>query len=88
MELANTRGQSTVPSNRLMQMMRHHPLVFYFLLAIGISWVYELLVFGVLYHAGWSLWGILVWTLGPTLAAALKGADRSGAHRAGLGSRT
>jgi hypothetical protein len=36
MELLNTRGQSTAPSNRLVQMLRHHPLVFFFLLAFGL----------------------------------------------------
>jgi CAAX protease family protein len=42
MELANTRGQSTVPSNSLPQVLRRHPLLFYFLLAFGLTWAYEL----------------------------------------------
>ncbi len=37
MELLNTRGQSTAPSNSLVQMMRRHPLVFYFLMAFGFT---------------------------------------------------
>ena len=48
MELSNTRGQATSPSNRLVQMMRRHPLVFFFLMAFSFTWAYEVIVFGVL----------------------------------------
>src|SRR6266516_1583892 len=36
MELSHTRGKAPTPSNRLMQIMRQHPLLFYFLLAFGV----------------------------------------------------
>ena len=35
MELSNTRGQSTGPSNSLVQMRRRYPLLCYFLIAFG-----------------------------------------------------
>jgi membrane protease YdiL (CAAX protease family) len=84
MELSNTRGQSTGPSNRLVQVLRRHPLFFYFLLAFGFTWAYELLVLRVLHPPSllWSLLLTLVWTLGPTLAAFLMTAVTQG--RAGI----
>jgi hypothetical protein len=84
MELSNTRGPSTGPSNRLPQVLRRHPLVFYFLLAFGFTWAYELLVLRVLHPPSllWSLLLTFVWTLGPTLAAFLMTAVTQG--RAGI----
>lgn len=39
MELSPTRGQATGPSNSLVQIMRRHPLFFFFLMAYGFSWL-------------------------------------------------
>jgi membrane protease YdiL (CAAX protease family) len=53
--------------------MRQHPLWCYFLIAFGLTWAYELLVFGVL-HISFSssvLWPLLLTLVGPTLAAFL-----------------
>jgi membrane protease YdiL (CAAX protease family) len=81
MELTHTRGQSTAPSNHLVQAMRQHPLLFYFLLAFAFSWAYELLVFGVL-HVPFNLFSNVPVILGPTLAAFLMIAVTQG--RAGI----
>jgi membrane protease YdiL (CAAX protease family) len=84
MELSPTRGQATGPSNRLVQLLRHHPLVSYFLLAFGFAWAYDLTVFRVL-HPPSLPWGVLLFlglTLGPTLAAFLMTAVMQG--RAGI----
>jgi uncharacterized protein len=70
MELSNTPGQSTAPSNSLLQMMRRHPLSFYFLMAFGFTWIYELLVFALL-HLPLLPWGVPLAIVGPTLAAFL-----------------
>src|SRR5215471_4497486 len=70
MELTHTRGQSTARSNHLVQAMRQHPLLFYFLLAFAFSWAYELLIFGVL-HVAFNLFSNVPVILGPTLAAFL-----------------
>jgi uncharacterized protein len=83
MELSHIRGHVTVPSNHLVQIMRQHPLVFYFLIAFGLSWVYELLVFGILRFPFDWIW-VLLLTFGPTLAAFLMTAiiqGRTGALR-------
>jgi membrane protease YdiL (CAAX protease family) len=80
MELSHTRGIAPVPSNRLVQIMRQHPLVCYFLIAFGLTWAYELLVFGVL-HISFSssvLWPLLLTLVGPTLAAFLMTAVTQG----------
>ncbi len=84
MELSNTWGQSTTPSHRLVQLMRRHPLLFYFLLAFGFTWAYELTVYRVLLTPS-SPWGVLLTLaliLGPTLAAFLMTAVTQG--RAGI----
>lgn len=75
MELTHTRGQAMGPIKHLVEVMRQHPLLFFFLFALGFSGVYVVLVWGVL-HAPTSLpWGGLLnlgFTLiGPTLAAFL-----------------
>jgi uncharacterized protein len=82
MELSHTRGIAPAPSNRLVQIMHQHPLLFYFLIAFGSTWAYELLVFGVLHTPFSSLWALLLLTLGPTLAAFLMTAVTQG--RAGI----
>ena len=70
MELSHIRGYATAPSHHLVQIMRQHPLVFYFLIAFGLSWAYELLVFGILRLPFDWMW-VLLLTLGPTVAAFL-----------------
>jgi CAAX protease family protein len=80
MELSHPRGIAPAPSNHLVQIMRQHPLLFYFLIAFGLSWAYELLVFGVL-HISFSssmLWPLLLTLVGPTLAAFLMTAVTQG----------
>jgi membrane protease YdiL (CAAX protease family) len=69
MELTHTRGQVTGPSNRLVQMMRRHPLLCYFLIALGFSWAYELIVYGILHLPEASIGRAFI--LGPTFAAFL-----------------
>ena len=68
MELSNTRGQSTAPSNSLSQVMRRHPLFFYFLMAFGFTWLYEVPIFGLL-HLPHFPWIIPAPFLGPTVSA-------------------
>jgi len=68
MELSNTRGQATSPSNRLVQMMRRHPLLCYFLLAFCLTWAFELLAL-LLWHPYHGMAPILL--LGPALSALL-----------------
>jgi membrane protease YdiL (CAAX protease family) len=76
-----TWGQAIDPSNHLVQLMRRYPLVFYFLIAFGFSWAYELTVYRALHNPVYSLWQALVdlgWCLGPTLAAFLMTAVMQG----------
>ncbi len=66
--------QAVGPTKRLVQLLRCYPLVFYFLLAFGFTWAYELTLYRVLLTPGFSLRGVLLdlgFTLGPTLAAFL-----------------
>jgi len=80
-----TGGQSMTSSKRLSHVMRRYPLFFYFLLAFGFTWVYELTVYRALFTPGLSLRGVLLdlgFTLGPTLAAFLITAITQG--RAGI----
>jgi hypothetical protein len=58
MEPLNTRGLLMAPSNSLSQTMRRFPLFFYFFLAFGFTWVYELTVYRVLLTPGFSLRGV------------------------------
>ncbi len=81
MELSPIRGHATDPTNRLVQLMRQHPLLFYFLITFGLTWAYELLVFGILRLPFDWIW-LLLLTLGPTLAAFLMTAVTQG--RAGI----
>jgi membrane protease YdiL (CAAX protease family) len=81
MEALNNRGQLMTPSNSLPHLMRQHPLFFYFLLAFGFTWAYELTIYRVLITPGFSLQGVLLdlgFTLGPTLAAFLMTAVMQG----------
>src|SRR6266566_7829014 len=39
MELSNTRGQQTTPFNSLLQLMRRHPLFFFYLMAFALTWL-------------------------------------------------
>src|SRR5215471_3549884 len=85
MEPFNTRGLLMTTSNNLSQIIRRYPLFFYFLLAFGFSWAYELTVYRVLFTPGFSLRGVLLdlgFTLGPTLAAFVLTAVTQG--RAGI----
>lgn len=68
MELSNTRGQSTAPSNSLSQVMRRHPLFFFFLMAFGFTWLYEVPIFGLL-HLPHFPWIFPATFLGPTVSA-------------------
>jgi CAAX protease family protein len=70
MELAHTRGHSTVPSNGLSQFLRRHPLVCYFLLTFGLTWAFELpalLLWHVNYYGPWMAPAFF----GPILSALL-----------------
>jgi membrane protease YdiL (CAAX protease family) len=71
MELLTTRGQATSPSNRLVQVMRRHPLLCYFLLAFGLTWAFELPVL-LLLHPSDPYHGMApILLLGPALSALL-----------------
>jgi membrane protease YdiL (CAAX protease family) len=74
METSNASSQSKSASGSLRQSMREHPLVFYFLLAYAISWVF----LGIEVLAAWGYlpnnYGFIViintlYTFGPTCAA-------------------
>ncbi len=78
MELSPIRGKAMSPTNHLVQFMRQHPLLCYFLIAYAFSWAYEGLVIRVLHASpvGSSLSNMLVsglvnfpLSLGPTLGA-------------------
>jgi uncharacterized protein len=70
MELSNTGGKATAPSNSLLQLMRRHPLFFFFLMALGFTWVYEF-VFLVLLHLPLGTAVIPGQIIGPTFSAFL-----------------
>jgi CAAX protease family protein len=88
MELSPIRGQATSPPNHLVQIMRQHPLLFYFVIAYAFSWAYEVLVFGILHvpvNANAPVFNALVnvpLTLGPMLGAFLMTSVMQG--RAGI----
>src|SRR5215467_9729104 len=85
MESLHTRGLVMTTSNNLSHIMRRYPLFFYFFLAFGFTWAYELTVYRVLLTPGFSLRGLLLdlgFTLGPTLAAFVLTAVSQG--RAGI----
>ena len=82
MELSRIRGQAPAPSNHLVQLMRQHPLLFYFVLAFGLSWAYVLLVFVVLrIPFEWFTFLPLI-LVGPTMVGFLMTAVTQG--RAGI----
>ena len=68
MEPLNTRGLSIGPSNSLSQTIRRHPLFFYFLIAFGFTWIYELIVYGIL-HLPLIPAGVPLVIIGPTAAS-------------------
>jgi len=68
MELSNTSGQMMVPSHNLLQLLRRHPLFFYFLIAFGFTWIYELIVYGIL-HLPLLPAGVPLVIIGPTAAS-------------------
>jgi CAAX protease family protein len=71
MEIANIRGQSTGPSHRLVQIMRLHPLVCFFLLAFGLTWAFELPAL-LIWHPSDPYHGMApILLLGPALSALL-----------------
>jgi uncharacterized protein len=78
MELSHTRGQSTVPFNRLLHLLRRHPLLFYFLLAFGFTWVWELPIFVLSHQQMLGPW----YVLGPALAGLVMAGITEG--RAGM----
>ena len=68
MESLHTRGLSMGPPNSLSQTIRRHPLFFYFLIAFGFTWGYELLVYGIL-HLPLLPVGVLLVIIGPAAAS-------------------
>lgn len=72
METSEASGQSTAASRSLRQVMRQHPLFFFFLMAYAFSWVasipYVLSVWGIMPEF-FSFTFILYAFVGPTLAA-------------------
>jgi len=82
MELSNTSGQMMVPSHNLLQLLRRHPLFFYFLIAYTVTWSVGFL-FIVLPHRPPTLWVMLPMIAGPTLSAFIMTAVTEG--KAGVG---
>ncbi len=70
MEISSIPGPSTTPSNHLPQVMRRHPLFFFFLTAFGLTWIYELIIL-VLLHLPPLPWVVPAPLVGPTLSAFL-----------------
>jgi len=64
-------------SRGVVQYMRQHPILSYFLLAFGLSWAYAILVL-LLWHLPLLPWGIPLPFVGPTLSAFLVTAVTSG----------
>ncbi len=73
--------QPLTSTNSRLHVIQCHPLFYFFLLAFGLSWVYELLVFALL-HLPLLPWGLPVPLVGPTLAAFLMTSVNEG--RAGV----
>jgi CAAX protease family protein len=67
MELSPTRGQASAPSKGVLQIMRHHPLLCYFLLAFGFTWAWELPIVALSHQQVGGPW-LLLGILGPALA--------------------
>lgn len=76
MERSNTRGQSTASSNSLLQVMRRHPMFFYFLMAYTFAWLVDFPV--VLSHLSVQLAAFLAPLLGPALAGFIMAAIMDG----------
>lgn len=68
MEISPHLGKPLTQAKNLPHLMRQHPLFFYFVMAIGFSWVYELPLINLL-HLPLMPWLIPVPIVGPTLAA-------------------
>lgn len=68
MDILNISGQSMAPSKGLLPLMRSHPLFFFYLIAFGLTWSYEVIVL-LLLHLSLIPWIIPAPLLGPTLAA-------------------
>jgi hypothetical protein len=72
METSRASGQSTTASRSLRQVMRKHPLFFFFFMAYAFSWIisipYVLSVWGIL-KGDYTIAFILKPFVGPTLAA-------------------
>ena len=67
MEMPNTRGQSTALSQGLSQVLRRHPLLFYFLITFSFTWICEVLAYGILHLPDFSIGRVFI--VGPTVAA-------------------
>ena len=72
MELSHTRGIAPAPSDNLLQLMRRHSLIFYFLIAYGFSWLVEIPIV-LLHPPALLLFGAIPVTdfLGPLVGPAL-----------------
>jgi uncharacterized protein len=70
MEISIILGRLTILSNHLPQVMRRHPLFFFFLIVFGLAWVYELIIL-VLLHLPPLPWLVPAELVGPTLSAFL-----------------
>ncbi len=68
MDILNVSGQSMVHSKGLLPLMRSYPLLFFYLIAFGLTWIYEVIVL-LLLHLSLIPWVIPAPLLGPTLAA-------------------
>lgn len=88
METSTNLGPSLPPTNRLRQAMRQHPLVFFYLIAFGLSWMVEVLLLS-FWHlpsgsVGEALRSIMIALIGgPILPAFLMTALTEG--RTGMG---
>ena len=82
MEHSHTRVIAPVPSKSLPQLLRRHPLFFYFLIAYSITWGFGLL-FIVLLHLPPNLLVVLALIAGPTVSAFIMTAVTEG--KAGMG---
>jgi len=68
MKISSSPGQSTIPSNSLSEVMRHHPLSSFFLITFGLSWIYEAIIL-VLLRLPPLPWAVPAPLVGPTLSA-------------------
>ena len=72
MENSQESAQPAGPSRRLPEIIRQHPLLFYFLMAFAFSWAYEVIAYGVFHPQRMVVRGLLQIPLtfvGPTLSA-------------------